>query len=91
MLWKISQVSDIMSILSHEKRLGMLCLISEKERNISELTDLLGISQSLTSQFALKMRDQGILKSRKEGKEVFYSLQETQILELIKALKTIYC
>lgn len=58
MLLKAPKVSQTMDILSHEKRLAMLCLISEKERNISELTESLEISQSLVSQFALKMKDQ---------------------------------
>lgn len=57
-LEKAPKVSQVMDILSHEKRLAMLCLISEKERNISELTESLEISQSLVSQFALKMKDQ---------------------------------
>ncbi len=58
MLIKIGDVSKTMDVLSHEKRLAMLCLISEKQRNISELTEALEISQSLASQFALKMKDQ---------------------------------
>lgn len=58
MLIKVPSVSQIMDVLSHEKRLAMLCLLSESERNISELTEILEISQSLVSQFALKMKDQ---------------------------------
>lgn len=53
-----SKVSKFLDILSHEKRLCMLCLISEGPKNISELTKILDISQSLVSQFALKMKDQ---------------------------------
>ena len=64
-LEKAAEVSKVMDILSHEKRLAMLCLLSEGEKNISELVEILGISQSLASQFALKMRDQGILESSK--------------------------
>ena len=85
------EVSKIMDILSHEKRLAMLCFISEKQRNISQLMELLNISQSLASQFALKMKDLWVLKSKKIGKEVFYTLEDPKTLELIKALKTIYC
>lgn len=55
---KSENVSQVMNILSHPKRLAMLCLLSEKERNIGELTQMLEISQSLVSQFALKMKDQ---------------------------------
>ncbi|NDK10103.1 winged helix-turn-helix transcriptional regulator [Candidatus Gracilibacteria bacterium] len=90
-LQKSGEVSKIMDILSHEKRLAMLCLLSEGDKNIAELTTLLEISQSLVSQFALKMKDQNILESRKEGKEVFYSVKDKKIGELMQALKNIYC
>jgi DNA-binding transcriptional ArsR family regulator len=69
----------------------MLCFLSEWEKNIQELTKLLEISQSLVSQFALKMRDQSILESRKDGKEVYYFVVDKKIWELMKALKKIYC
>jgi len=91
MLLKVWDVSKIMDVLSHEKRLALLCLVSEKERNITELTQVLGISQSLVSQFALKMKDQWILESNKIWKEVFYGLKDKKTWELMKALKTIYC
>lgn len=91
MLWKVEQVSAIMDILSHEKRLSILCLLSEWEKNIWELTQILDISQSLVSQFCLKMKDQWILSSHKDGKEVFYNLKDPKILELLEALKWIYC
>ncbi len=90
-LQKATDVSRIMDILSHEKRLAMLCMLSQWEKNIGELTSALEISQSLVSQFAGKMRDQGILESRKDGKEVYYRIIDAQILELMWALKDIYC
>lgn len=88
---KSSEVSKLLDILSHEKRLSMLCILSEGEKNIAELTDILEISQSLVSQFALKMKDQWMLESRKDGKEVFYKLKDRKVLELMEALKNIYC
>jgi len=88
---KAAEVSGILKIVSHEKRLWILCLLLEGEKNISELHDTLEISQSLVSQFAIKMRDQWVLESRKEWKEVLYRLKDTKMLELMKAIKTIYC
>jgi DNA-binding transcriptional ArsR family regulator len=88
---KAWEVSDILKILSHEKRLWILCLLLDGEKNISQLQDTLEISQSLVSQFALKMRDQWILESRKEWKEVLYKIKDKKIQELIKTIKTIYC
>jgi len=88
---KAPEVSRILDMLSHEKRLCLLCILSDGPKNISELTETLGISQSLASQFALKMRDQGILKSEKKGKEVYYELTDIKVIEVLKALKNIYC
>lgn len=90
-LEKAPEVSKILTLLSHEKRLIMLCILSEGRKNISELTEKLWISQSLVSQFALKMRDQWVLESYKEGKEVYYSVTDEKILSLLLALKNTYC
>lgn len=88
---KSPAVSRIMDILSHEKRLCLLCILSDGPKNIGELIENLGISQSLVSQFALKMKDQGILKSEKKGKEVYYELADEKVIQVLKALKNIYC
>lgn len=88
---KSPEVSRIMNILSHEKRLSILCMLSDGPKNISELTKNLDISQSLVSQFTLKMRDQGILSSEKKWKEVYYTLDDQKIAQLLVALKKIYC
>lgn len=87
----ITQVCDTLSLLSNEKRLMMLCFIGKGEKTIGELTTELNISQSLTSQFAIKMKACGLLKSEKKGKEVYYSVADTKALELVLSLKKIYC
>jgi DNA-binding transcriptional ArsR family regulator len=90
-LKKSPEVSEIMNILSHEKRLSMACILANWEKNIWELTTALNISQSLASQFALKMKTQWLLKSKKDWKEVFYSIKDKKTIKLITALKNIYC
>ena len=54
---KAKEVSEFMKIISHEKRLLILCLLVDGEKNVNELQKILGISQSLVSQFATKMKD----------------------------------
>lgn len=88
---KTKQVSGILKVISHEKRLWILCLLLEWEKNIFELQETLGISQSLTSQFLLKMKDMWILKSVKRWKEVYYDIADSNIKELMLSLKNIYC
>ena len=55
---KATEVSKIMNICSHEKRLCMLCYLADGPKNVTQIVESLEISQSLVSQFALKMRDQ---------------------------------
>ena len=88
---KSKEVSKIMDICSHEKRLCMLCFLVDGPKNIGQIVEMLWISQSMVSQFALKMRDQGVLSSHKVRKEVFYEIVDTPIIALMKSLKEIYC
>jgi len=88
---KAPEVSEILASLGNSKRLCLLCILSDGPKNISEITQSLHISQSLASQFALKMRDQGILTSHKIWKEVFYEIADSKTGKLLKALKDIYC
>lgn len=88
---KSKEVSDFMKIISHEKRLLILCLLIDWEKNINELQNILNISQSLVSQFTTKMKDLWYIQSEKRWKEVFYSLRDTKTRDFMKSLKNIYC
>jgi len=85
------EVSEFMKIISHEKRLLILCLLIDWEKNINELQKILNISQSLVSQFTTKMKNLWYIQSEKRWKEVFYSLWDKKTREFMKALKNIYC
>lgn len=88
---KAKGVSEFMKVISHEKRLLILCLLVDGEKSTNELQKVLDISQSLVSQFTTKMKDLWYIQSEKRWKEVFYSLWDTQTREFMKAIKTIYC
>jgi DNA-binding transcriptional ArsR family regulator len=87
----VKGVSEFMKVISHEKRLLILCLLIDWEKNINELQKLLDISQSLVSQFTTKMKNMWYIQSEKRWKEVFYSIADKKVWEVIKALKKIYC
>jgi len=88
---KSKEVSAFMKVISHEKRLLILCLLLDGEKSICELQKILNMSQSLISQFTTKMKDLWYIKSEKRWKEVFYSIRDKKIREFMKALKEIYC
>lgn len=88
---KASKAADLLKQLSHETRLLMLCYVSDKEKSVQEIESFLGTSQSNTSQHLAKLRSVGLLKTNKVGNQVFYSINNPDVLKIIKALQDIYC
>ena len=88
---KCEEVSEVLRSLSHPVRLKILCQVLEKEQTVNELTEFCGIAQPAMSQFLRRMKNEGVLKSRKEATFVYYSLADKKLLSLMKAIKDIYC
>lgn len=91
MVKKCDEVSQLLKSLSHPIRLKVLCHILDGEKTVNELTAFCGISQSAMSQFLSRMKDEGVLNSRREGAYAYYSLGDPRIVKLMKTLKDIFC
>ena len=87
---KTDYISTILKNLSNKDKLAILCYLSTKEKNVSEIIKCLSISQSQVSQFLNKMKLEWILESKKIWKEVFYKIKDDKILQLISSLKIIF-
>ncbi len=86
-----NEVSIIMKALAHPQRLMIMCHIAEGEKNVGEILELCDLSQSQLSQFLNRMQRERLLKVRKEGNFVFYSIAEKKILKLIHSMQKIFC
>lgn len=71
------------------KRLRLLYLVAEQPRNVSELTEMLGVSQPTVSHHLRILRDRGLVEARKEGTAVYYSLSNPRILEALDMMRAI--
>jgi len=71
--------ADISKTLAHPIRIAILHTLRDCEKSVNELTDILGISQSNLSQHLALMRQMGILKTRKQGTSIFYSVTNPKI------------
>lgn len=91
MIDRCDEVSQLLGSLSHPVRLKVLCQVTEQDRTVSELTEFCAIPQPAMSQFLARMREDGLLSSRKEGTSVYYRLADRKLVKLLKALKEIYC
>jgi ArsR family transcriptional regulator, virulence genes transcriptional regulator len=71
--------AGISKTLANPIRLAILHTLEEGEKSVNELTDILGISQSNISQHLAIMRQVGIVKTRKQATNIFYSVTNPKI------------
>jgi ArsR family transcriptional regulator len=88
---KSEAVSALLKQLSHPQRLLILCSLVEGEKSVGEIEDACGASQSAVSQFLKGMRLEGLVESRREGKQIYYGIVDKKVLELMKSLYVIFC
>jgi DNA-binding transcriptional ArsR family regulator len=85
------RASEMLKALSHETRLLILCLLSEGEKSVSELEDTLSMSQAAVSQQLARLRFDRLVKTRRDGRSIYYSIADEEVAALIGALYDIFC
>jgi DNA-binding transcriptional ArsR family regulator len=89
---KAAEAAALLKLLANENRLLILCrLVLAKEMSVNDLADAVGLSQSALSQHLAKMREEGLLTTRREAQTVFYRIADPKAARLLALLKTIYC
>jgi DNA-binding transcriptional ArsR family regulator len=69
----------------------ILCLLVEEEKSVTEIEEILGLRQPAISQQLARLRGDGLLQTRREGKNVFYSLARPEVRQVISALHRAFC
>jgi DNA-binding transcriptional ArsR family regulator len=83
--------SDFLKALSHETRLLLLCLLSTGERSVTDLENALALRQPTVSQQLARLRLDGLVNTRREGKTVYYSIADDDINRVIALIYDIFC
>ncbi len=83
------EISDLLKVISNPARLVLLCLLLQRQRNVSDLLDSIDISQSAISQHLAILREKNIIKAEKHGKYVFYSIKDARIVKILGFLSSI--
>lgn len=81
----------LMKVLSNRDRLMLLCQISLGEKCVKDLEDTLDIHQPTLSQQLTVLRNENLVKTRKDGKNIYYSLDSDIAMSVIGLLHTHYC
>jgi DNA-binding transcriptional ArsR family regulator len=84
---KLQKAADILKTVAHPLRLRIIEFLQHEELSVGAIQDLLGVSQSLTSQQLSLMKAKGILKSRKSGNMVYYGIERLEVIQVINCLK----
>jgi DNA-binding transcriptional ArsR family regulator len=79
--------SSLLKSLSHEARLLIMCHLMDGEKSVSELERSLGRRQAAVSQQLARLRLDGLVRARRDGKTIFYSVASTQATEVLVALR----
>jgi ArsR family transcriptional regulator, virulence genes transcriptional regulator len=85
------RASDFLKALAHESRLLMLCILAEGEKSVGELEQELSLRQPTVSQQLARLRDDGLVSTRREGKTIYYSLASTEARVVIGAIYDVFC
>lgn len=86
-----SDAAGLMKALGNESRLMILCVLAEGERSVSDLNTIVPLSQSALSQQLARLRQQCLVKTRRESQTIFYSLADGPADRVITLLHEIYC
>jgi DNA-binding transcriptional ArsR family regulator len=81
----------LMKALSNPDRLLLLCQLSQGEKNVGELEALVGITQPTLSQQLSVLRDEGLVSTRREGKNIYYCINSPQAMAVMDVLYAEFC
>lgn len=89
---RVDEAARLLKLLANESRLLILCrLVAEREMPVGALAAAVGLSQSALSQHLAKMREDGLVATRREAQTVFYRIADPNARRVLALLKSIYC
>lgn len=83
--------ASFLKSIAHAKRLMILCHLIDRELCVGELENLLDERQASVSQMLARLRDEGLVTARRDGKSIYYSISNGATSELISYLKEKFC
>lgn len=85
------QAEHFLKLLSNKNRLMILCTLNDGEKSVSELNQLVSLTQSALSQHLAGLRQSGLVETRREAQTIYYSLTDDRVRVLLKTLYHVFC
>jgi DNA-binding transcriptional ArsR family regulator len=86
-----AQACRLMKVLSNPDRLMLLCQLSQGEKRVGELEEILGIAQPTLSQQLTVLREEELVTTRRDGKRIYYQIASPQALAVMQVLYAQFC
>ena len=88
---KAGDAARLLKALSHEARLMVLCQLVDGEHSAGALQETSGLSQSALSQHLARLREGGLVETRREAQTIYYHIADPNAARLLETLAAIYC
>ncbi|GGF60365.1 transcriptional regulator [Terasakiella brassicae] len=85
------RASTLLKAMSNQHRLMILCQISNQEKSVGELEEIIGLSQSALSQHLARLRRDNLVQTRRDAQTIYYSLKGEEASTVIETLYNLYC
>ena len=85
------RASDFLKAMSHKPRLIILCMLIEGEKTVVEIERKLSAPQPAVSQQLARLRLEKLVRTRRVGKNVYYSLSRPEVREVVAILHRVFC
>ncbi|MFY0311727.1 ArsR/SmtB family transcription factor [Leisingera sp. D0M16] len=91
MVENATKASNFLKAISHEGRLMILCHLVSGEKSVTELEELLSARQAAVSQQLSRLRLEGLVIPRREGKAIFYRLADDKPRRMLEVVYELFC
>lgn len=91
MMSSACDASNMLKAISHEGRLMILCHLVTGEKSVTELEELLSARQAAVSQQLARLRLEGLVTPRREGKTIYYSLADDRPKRILEVIYELFC
>jgi DNA-binding transcriptional ArsR family regulator len=85
------EAAQLLKMLANGQRLRVLCLLVDGELSVGQINELVDLSQSALSQHLAKLREEGLVTTRREAQTIYYQLSSGPAKRIISSLHDIYC
>ena len=91
MMKNATEAANFLKAISHEGRLMILCHLTSGEKSVTELENLLSARQAAVSQQLSRLRLEGFVVPRRDGKTIYYSLADDRSRQVIDLVYDLFC